>query len=43
MMSEGAAQTLDDNRDYIESQMIKEALATARPDELGPDHAANAN
>ena len=37
------AMILDDNRDYIESQMIKEALATALPGEVDPDHATNAN
>ena len=29
--------TLDVNRDYIEGQMIKEALDTAQPGEVDPD------
>ena len=35
--------TLDVNRDYIEGQMITEALATAQPGEVDPDYASNAN
>ena len=32
------AQVLDVNRDCIEEQMVKEALATALPGEIDPDH-----
>ena len=37
MVNKSDAMILDDNRDYIESQMVKEALATAQPGEVDPD------
>lgn len=43
MVNASDAMILDDNRDYIEGQMIKEALATAQLGEVDPDHVANAN
>ena len=43
MVNKSDAMILDENRDYIEGQMIREALATAQPGEIDPDHVANAN
>jgi hypothetical protein len=37
MINASDAMVLDENRDFIEHQIIKEALATAQPGEVDPD------